>query len=56
MDIPVNWEDMLDDLLEVESGLSKWELDFIESLDDRRGDDLTDRQQDKLEELWLDHC
>lgn len=31
-----DWEAVLDELLEVESGLSGWEIDFLESLDGRR--------------------
>lgn len=54
---------MLNNLLAVESGLSSWELEFIESLDAKRDDDndmlyetlLTERQQDKLRELWEKH-
>ena len=39
---------MLDELLEVEGGLSGWEMDFTESLDTARGRSLAERQADKL--------
>lgn len=34
----------LDDLLEAESGLTPWEIDFIESLDKQRERSLTSKQ------------
>ena len=49
-------ETMLDDLLALESGLSAWEMDFLDSLAERDLDRLSDRQAEILEELWLDHC
>lgn len=43
---------MLDECIEAESGLSGWEIDFIENLDANfRGRELTDRQADKLEAI-----
>lgn len=52
-----DWQEMLDALLALDSGLSGWEMDFLESLDDLRARAcLTDRQFAKLEELWFDRC
>lgn len=45
-------EDMIDELLNSEEGLSAWEIDFIEDLDRLRGRELTVRQADKLEDIW----
>ena len=47
-----DWERLLEELLELESGLSGWEIDFLESLDGLRGRELTDKQ---LEKLWQIH-
>lgn len=47
---------MLDELLERESGLSAWELDFICDLDKRRDRPLTERQADKLLQIWERLC
>lgn len=43
-----------DDLLAVESGLTDWELGFIEDISDtiEVGDNLTAAQRDKLHEIW----
>ena len=45
---------MIDDLLLLESGLSGWEMDFIESLDKQYGDrgSLTEKQEEKLSQIW----
>lgn len=43
---------MLDELQEAESGLTTWEMDFIDSLDKLRGGTLTEKQADKLEQIW----
>lgn len=46
-------EKMLDDLLEVEAGLTGWEMDFLESLDRTcREHNLTEKQADRLKLLW----
>lgn len=34
-----------------ESGLTPWEIDFIESLDQRRGRSLTEKQEDILDKI-----
>ncbi len=45
-------EQMLDECLDAESGLSAWELDFIDNLDHNwRGRDLTERQHETLERI-----
>ena len=49
------YESLLDDLDNVESGLSEWELTFLQSLHDWDGM-WTDHQCDKLEEIWEKHC
>lgn len=42
----------LDDLLDVEAGLSGWELDFIENLDTQYRDrDLSEKQADTLRQI-----
>ncbi len=47
---------MLDELLEVEEGLTQWECDFIEDLSRHREEILNFRpssaQADKLQEIW----
>lgn len=49
-------QDMLRELLQTESGLTAWEIDFLDSLvsqglDDSR-DDFTNKQADKVEQIW----
>jgi len=46
---------MLDELCEVESGLSEWEIRFIQDLLDWDGR-LTVDQFKKLEEVYGRHC
>lgn len=43
--------DTLDDLLKLDSGMSAWELDFVESLDSQRGRDFTEKQIAVLERI-----
>jgi len=45
---------MLDELLDLEEGLSDWEVSFIESLDRQRRAKrvFTERQRAKIAELW----
>lgn len=46
----------LDDLLDVESGLTDWEIGFIENLDENwRESDLTSRQAAIFNKLISDH-
>ena len=51
-------EGELEDLLALESGLTDWEVEFIESLDARLrdGPDLTARQIGKLHKIWDRRC
>lgn len=43
---------LLDDLLEIESGLTGWEVSFIENLDaDWRDRELTEKQHATLNEI-----
>ncbi len=42
---------LLDELLEVESGLSTWEMDFLDDMNAMRGRELTDKQAAKLHEI-----
>ena len=45
-------EDLLDELLSLEEGLSGWEMDFLDNLDKNwRDRELTDNQADKLEQI-----
>lgn len=46
-----DWEQLLDDLLDLESGLTEWELGFIESLDKWRGRDLSEKQEATLQRI-----
>ena len=47
---PQPWEQLLDDLLQVESGLRPRELEFIEDLDGNwRGKKLSEKQNNWLE-------
>ena len=56
-----SYADLLDDLLDVESGMSDWEVSFVDSVDQRRQQvgpamPLTDKQRAKIDELWMEHC
>ena len=44
-------EQLLDDLLEKDNGLTAWELDFIESLDGQRERELSDKQDEALHRI-----
>ena len=46
----------LDDLLGVEAGLTAWELDFLDSLDQQRGGTWTARQIGKVHRIWDRLC
>ncbi|HUT58065.1 MAG TPA: hypothetical protein VNA25_09480 [Phycisphaerae bacterium] len=52
------WRGELDDLLEVESGLSNWEVEFIETVDANRpaGKPPSDKQIAKIHEIWDRRC
>ena len=43
-------EKMVSELLEVESGLSSWEMDFIENMDGKRN--FSEKQSDKIKAIW----
>ena len=45
-------ETMLDELLDADEGLTDWEIGFIETLDERRGEELSVKQTQKLESIW----
>lgn len=51
---------MLDDLCNVEEGLSDWAVNFVDDLSRRVEANprmvFTDRQAEKIEELWKEHC
>lgn len=51
-DQEIEW---LDALLDLEEGLTDWEVDFIESLSKRKDRDLTDRQHGCLRQLYEKH-
>jgi len=65
----LDWKEELKDLLNVESGLSDWEMEFVESVADstligriqRRTLEVhylnpTAKQEKKIHELWDKHC
>ena len=45
------WERTLDELLDADTGLSTWEIGFIEDMDKLRGRELTERQQSCLDRI-----
>jgi len=49
-------QDMLNELLEAETGLTGWEMDFLDSLVGQglnsQYDDFTQKQTDKIEQIW----
>lgn len=49
------YRNMLVDLCDLDSGLTGWEVDFVESLS-HQGGTLKPGQVSKLEELWKRHC
>ena len=53
-------EEMLEELLLVDRGLTPWELKFIDDiahqLYDLKVERLSERQCLKLREIWKDHC
>ena len=51
-----SWEGLLDDLLEKESGLTYWEIDFLESLERLRDSWISDKQLAVLERLHERLC
>ncbi len=47
--------DMISDLLQIESGLSDWEVDFVDSVD-KNECDLSEKQRGVVEKLYIKHC
>lgn len=47
---------VLDDLLETDSGMNGWELDFIEDMDERRDHNWSPAQIDKLDQIYGKVC
>jgi hypothetical protein len=52
---------MLKELLDLEDGLSGWELEFVENISrrmDGENDDLSlsEKQEDKLKQIWEKLC
>ncbi len=52
------WQGELDDLLKLETGLTDWEVKFVERLDVCRGCDIppSDGQIEKLHQMWDERC
>lgn len=53
--------DLLDALLDVDDGMSNWEVKFVDDLDVRRQEwgntmRLSEKQMVKLTELYDEHC
>jgi len=47
-------QEMLLDLLNLSSGLSEWEVKFIDDMSNRT-DNFTENMANKIEELWNKH-
>jgi len=52
----VPWGFMFKRALTIQSGLTDWEVKFLESLANWEADEISEKQYAKLEEIWLDHC
>ena len=48
-------KDYIEELLQVEGGLSAWEIDFIEAMENREAD-YTPNMLEKIEQVWSKHC
>lgn len=48
-------QQMVRALCDIDSGLSAWEVDFVETMSHRDGD-FTPRQAEKIEELFDRYC
>ena len=44
--------DVLDELLQVEGGLSAWEIDFLDDMNNKRNLIWSDKQIGKLDKIW----
>ena len=55
-----DWAQCLDDLLNVDGGMSDWEVEFIDDIDHRYRDDPSwepsERQKEKIYELYDRYC
>lgn len=51
-------QELVDALCEIESGLTEWEVEFVESLANQldQGRALSDRQRAKAEQVWRDRA
>lgn len=47
--------EMLEALLEVDDGMTDWEVDFVESLSHQKDRDLSKKQKDCLERIYNEH-
>lgn len=47
--MPETHQEMIDELMEMDEGLTGWEIDFLEAIDGK--DELSERQLDKLKEI-----
>jgi hypothetical protein len=53
----ISEDEMLQELLDLEEGLTPWELEFIENLSHREKPmNLSEKQREKLVKLWERHC
>ena len=53
------WVDDLEDLLKVASGLSPWEVNFVDDVSKKCefiGFDPSELQKEKIKALWDKHC
>ena len=52
----IQWTKLLDELLDVEAGLTDWEVQFVEDMDKKRRNDPlwrpTDTEMDKIVEIY----
>lgn len=48
------FHDMVRDLCDVESGLSHWEVEFVDDVADWTGN-FSDKQKQKIKDLWEKH-
>jgi hypothetical protein len=49
-----DYRNMVRELLELDEGLSRWEIEFTEYMD-KWSDNYTDNQMRKIEQLWNKH-
>lgn len=46
-------EQLIEDIMNRESKLTEWELNFISSLSEQLHKGLTERQKEKLDKIWV---